>query len=84
MRRIWRCDSFRPTKQPNLAVEQTAGSHSLAVATHREHLGIDKFMVLGFCIGGPFIVPSYRPMQRAGSTRRVVQLEPGSGEEQHT
>jgi hypothetical protein len=29
-------------------------------------------------------VPSYRPMQRAGSTRRVVQLEPGSGEEQHT
>jgi hypothetical protein len=29
-------------------------------------------------------VPSYRPIQRSGSTHRVVQLEPGSGEEQHT
>jgi hypothetical protein len=29
-------------------------------------------------------VPSYRPMQRGGSTQRVCQLVPGSGEEQHT
>src|SRR6266511_4455139 len=29
-------------------------------------------------------VSSYRPIQRSGSTCSVVQLEPGSGEEQHT
>jgi hypothetical protein len=29
-------------------------------------------------------VPSYRPMQSGGSTPRVRQLVPGSGEGQHT
>jgi pimeloyl-ACP methyl ester carboxylesterase len=36
-----------------------------------DHLGIDKFMVLGFCIGGPFI---WNLLQRAGS--RVVAAVP--------
>ena len=29
-------------------------------------------------------VPSYRPMQRSGSTRRRCPVRSGSGEEQHT
>jgi pimeloyl-ACP methyl ester carboxylesterase len=36
-----------------------------------DHLGIDKFMVLGFCIGGPFI---WNLLQRAGD--RVVAAVP--------
>jgi pimeloyl-ACP methyl ester carboxylesterase len=36
-----------------------------------DHLGIDKFMVLGFCIGGPFI---WNLLQRAGE--RVVAAVP--------
>ena len=36
-----------------------------------DHLGIDKFMVLGFCIGGPFI---WRMLQRA--PERVIAAVP--------
>jgi pimeloyl-ACP methyl ester carboxylesterase len=36
-----------------------------------DHLGIDKFMVLGFCIGGPFI---WNLLKRAGA--RVVAAVP--------
>src|ERR1700761_4869656 len=36
-----------------------------------DHLGIDKFMVLGFCIGGPFI---WNMLKRAGD--RVVAAVP--------
>ncbi len=36
-----------------------------------DHLGVDKFMVLGFCIGGPFI---WNLLQRAGD--RVVAAVP--------
>src|SRR5881409_3757243 len=36
-----------------------------------DHLGIDKFMVMGFCIGGPFI---WNLLQRAGD--RVVAAVP--------
>ena len=36
-----------------------------------DHLGIDKFMVLGFCIGGPFI---WNLLERAPN--RVVAAVP--------
>ena len=36
-----------------------------------DHLGIDRFMVLGFCIGGPFI---WRMLQRA--RERVIAAVP--------
>src|ERR1700716_2018927 len=36
-----------------------------------DHLGIDKFMVLGFCIGGPFI---WKMLQRA--PQRVIAAVP--------
>ena len=42
-----------------------------------DHLGIDKFMVMGFCIGGPFIwnllrrAPDRVVAARAGAARRV-------------
>lgn len=38
-----------------------------------DHLGIDKFLVLGFCIGGPFI---WRMLQRAAN--RVVAAVPAT------
>ncbi|MGD9803359.1 MAG: alpha/beta fold hydrolase [Hyphomicrobiaceae bacterium] len=38
-----------------------------------DHLGIDKFMVLGFCIGGPFI---WKMLQRA--PERVVAAVPAT------
>ena len=36
-----------------------------------DHLGIDKFMVLGFCIGGPFI---WNRLKRASD--RIVAAVP--------
>jgi pimeloyl-ACP methyl ester carboxylesterase len=38
-----------------------------------DHLGIDKFMVLGFCIRGPFIwnLLKRAPNRRAGAARRI-------------
>jgi pimeloyl-ACP methyl ester carboxylesterase len=46
-----------------------------------DHLGIDKFMVLGFCIGGPFILESAeggaqsRGRGRAGAARSAFRPE---------
>lgn len=41
-----------------------------------DHLGIDKFMVMGFCIGGPFI---WNLIKRAGSRVQAAVIAQPSG-----
>src|SRR3979409_2158850 len=41
-----------------------------------DHLGIDKLMVLGFCIGGPFIWNLLRRGARRGGARRAGHRPP--------
>jgi pimeloyl-ACP methyl ester carboxylesterase len=54
-----------------LEVERPWDSHTDDHIGLMDHLGIDRFMVLGFCIGGPFI---WNLIKRAG--KRVVAAVP--------
>ncbi len=54
-----------------LEIDRPWDAHTDDQLALMDHLGIDKFMVLGYCIGGPFI---WNLLRRAGS--RVVAAVP--------
>jgi pimeloyl-ACP methyl ester carboxylesterase len=54
-----------------LEIDRPWDSHTDDQLGVMDHLGIDKFMVLGFCIGGPFI---WNMLKRAGD--RVIAAVP--------
>ena len=60
-----------PTHTGPLEVDRPWDSHTDDHIGLMDHLGIAKFMVLGFCIAGPFI---WNLMKRAPN--RVVAAEP--------
>ena len=69
----FRCIAFDPRNSNNgestgpLDVERPWDSHADDQIALMDHLGIDRFMVLGFCIGGPF---TWNLLERA--PKRVV------------
>jgi pimeloyl-ACP methyl ester carboxylesterase len=59
-----------------LEIERPWDSHSDDQLGLMDHLGIDRFMVLGFCIGGPFI---WNLLRRAGDRIVAAVLAQPSG-----
>jgi pimeloyl-ACP methyl ester carboxylesterase len=64
-------ESFGP-----LEVDRPWDSHTDDQLALMDHLGIDKFMVMGFCIGGPLI---WNLLQRAGDRVVAAVLAQPSG-----
>ncbi len=59
-----------------LEIDRPWDSHSDDHLALMDHLGIDEFMVLGFCIGGPFI---WNLLERAPDRVRAAVLAQPSG-----